>query len=207
MQTTLGQLFALAVVCQPKKTKRMNFKELEQKIETATKKAFIEIFNEHKTEDIYTFSLYSDGGAITVCPSTNTIDFLENLDEEEKEELTYYKFEPAEWKYEMAGAVEEFDDICTELSTELGKNNYENEYEDEETFVAFRNRLFKLCVKVLKKLKKEDFFRNIIGKDIFLTFAVSDFEFDNDELENIIIELNDNDYKEEYLNWMKTWNE
>ena len=143
---------------------------------------------------------------MTVCPSTNTVDFLENLDEEEKEELTYYKFEPAEWKYEMVGAVEEFDDICTELSAELGKNNYENEYEDEETFVAFRNRLFKLCVKVLKKLKKENFFRNIIGKDIFLTFAVSDFEFDNDELENIIIELNDNDYKEEYLNWIKTWN-
>lgn len=185
----------------------MNFGELEQKIETATKKAFIEIFNEHKNEEIYAFALYSDGGAMTVCPSTNTVDFLENLDDEEKEELTYYKFEPAEWKYEMAGASEEFDDICTELRTELEKNNYENEYEDEETFVAFRNRLFKLCIKVLKKLKKEDFFKNIVGNNIFLTFTVSDFEFDNDELENIIIELNDNDYKKEYLNWMKTWNE
>jgi len=132
---------------------------------------------------------------------------LEDLGEEEKKELKYYKFEPAEWKFEMAGAIEEFNDISRELSTELRKNNYENEYEDEETFVAFRNRLFKLCINVLKKLKNEDFFKNIVGKDIFLTFTVSDFEFDNDELENIIIELNDNDYKEEYLNWMKTWNE
>lgn len=132
---------------------------------------------------------------------------MEDLGEEEKKELKYYKFEPAEWKFEMAGAIEEFNDISRELSTELRKNNYENEYEDEETFVAFRNRLFKLCINVLKKLKNEDFFKNIVGKDIFLTFTVSDFEFDNDELENIIIELNDNDYKEEYLNWMKTWNE
>ncbi|GAA0196614.1 hypothetical protein GCM10009122_61340 [Fulvivirga kasyanovii] len=181
----------------------MNFKELELKIETATKKAFIEIFNEHNNEEIYGFALYSDGGAMTVCPSANTIDFLENLDEEEKEELAYYKFEPAEWKYEMAGAVDEFDDISSELSTELEKNNYEN----EEAFVAFRNRIFKLCINVLKKLKKEDFFKNIVGKEIFLTFTVSDFEFDNDKLENIIIELNDNDYKEEYLKWMKTWGE
>lgn len=185
----------------------MNFEALGQKIETATKKAFIEIFNEHKNEEIYCFALYSDEGAMTVCPSINTTYFLKNLDEEEKEELIYYKFEPAEWKYEMAGADEEFNDICTELRTELEKNNYENEYEDEETFIAFRNRLFKLCIKVLKKLKEEDFFKNIVGKDIFLTFKVSDFEFDKEELENIIIELNDNDYKEEYLKWMKTWGE
>lgn len=185
----------------------MNFNELEQKIEIATKKAFIEIFNEHKNEEIYSFALYSDGGAMTVCPSANTIDFLKNLNEEEKEELTYYKFEPAEWKYEMSGAVEEFDDICKELRTELEKNDYENEYEVEDTFVVFRNRLFKLCIKVLKKLKQEGFFKNIVGKEIFLIFTVSDFEFDNDELENIIIELNDNNYKEEYLKWMKTWDE
>ncbi len=185
----------------------MNFEELEQKIKNATKKAFIEIFNEHKNEEIYGFALYSDGGAMTVCPSTNTVGFLENLDEEEKEELAYYKFEPAEWKYEGAGANEEFDDICKELSIELEKNNYENEYEDEDTFVAFRNRLFKLCINVLKKLNKEDFFKNIVGKEVFLTFTVSDFEFDNDELENTIIELNENNYKEEYLEWMKTWDE
>lgn len=185
----------------------MNFEELEKKIEIATKKAFVEIFNEHKNEEIYGFALYSDGGAMTVCPSINTLDFLKNFDEEKKEELTYYKFEPAEWKYEGAGAIEEFDDICKELSSELEKNNYENEYEDEDIFVAFRDRLFKSCINVLKKLKEEDFFKKIVGKEIFLTFTVSDFELDNDELENIIIELNEVDYKEEYLEWMKTWEE
>ncbi|MEN7548603.1 DUF4303 domain-containing protein [Rapidithrix thailandica] len=181
----------------------MNFKELEQKIESATQKAFIEIFNTHKDEEIYGFSLYSDGGAMTVCPSTNTIDFLNNLDEEEKEELSYYKYEPAEWKYESVGAEEEFNNISTELRTELEKDDFKNE--EKETFITFRNHLFKTCINVLNKLKKEAFFKNIVGKDIFLIFSVSDFEFENKELEKIVIELNDNDYKDEYLKWMKTW--
>lgn len=179
----------------------MNFETLERKIENATKKAFLEIFSKHKEEGVYGFALYSDSGAMTVCPSTNTIDFLENLDEEEKEELTYYKFEPAEWKYEMVGADEAFDDVCTELSTELEKKDYE----DEETFLTFRNRLFKLCINVLKKLKEENFFKNTVGKDVFLTFSVSDFEFDKEELENMIVELNENGFREEYLQWIKTW--
>ncbi|WP_106791909.1 DUF4303 domain-containing protein [Aquimarina sp. Aq78] len=185
----------------------MNFIKLEQKIEKATKKAFIEISNKYKDEGIYCFSLYSDEGAMTVCPSTNTIDFLKNLNEEEKEELTYYKFDPVEWKYEMIGGDEEFDEICKDLRTELHKNDFENEYENEETFVIFRNRLFEICINVLKRLKTEGFFKKYIGQDIFLTFSVSDFEYDRKELENIIIELNDNEYKNEYLEWMKTWKE
>ncbi|MHA7059517.1 DUF4303 domain-containing protein [Aquimarina sp. M1] len=183
----------------------MDFKELEQQIENATKKAFVEMFNQHQDEEIYCFSLYSDEGAMTVCPSTNTIDFLENLGEEEKEELTYYKFEPAEWKYEMAGANDEFNEICKRLRTELDKNDFDNAYEDEKVFIDFRNRLFAICISVLKKLKREAFFKNIIGNDIFLIFSVSEFEFDNNELENMIVELNDNEYKDEYLEWMKTW--
>lgn len=179
----------------------MNFEKLEQKIEKATKQAFIEMFEKHQVEEIYAFALYSDGGGMTVCPSTNTMDFLNQLSEEEKKELTYYKFEPAEWKYEMKGADKAFDEICEELRTEREKNDFEN----ESLFVNFRNRLFQTCINALKKLKQEDFFKNIIGKDVFLLFSVSDYEFESKELENIIITLNDNGYKEEYLEWMKTW--
>ena len=105
----------------------MNFKKLEQKIENATKEAFIEMYNKHKNEEIYGFALYSDAGAMTVCPATNTIEFLNSLDNEEKEEINYYKFETVEWKYEGDGADEKFNDICTELSAELEKNKYQDE--------------------------------------------------------------------------------
>lgn len=179
----------------------MNFTELEQKIERATKKAFIEIFEKYKDEEIYSFSLYSDEGAMTVCPSINTIDFLKNLGKEE--DVTYYKFEPSEWKYEMVGANKEFNKISAELSTELEKSKYE----DKKNFLTFRNILFSTCINILKKLRSEHFFKNITGKDIFLIFTVSDFEFDDKERENIVIELNDNNYQIEYLKWMKTWHE
>jgi len=183
----------------------MNFHELEINIEEATKKAFKELFTKYSHEEIYCFSLYSDEGAMTVCPSMNTIDFLNKLNDEEKEELAYYKFEPAEWKYEMVGAIEEFNEISTKLRTELEKNNFENEYKNEKTFLEFRNRLFEICINVLKRLKNEDFFRKITGQDVFLVFSVSDFEFDLKGIESMVIKLNDNDYKSEYLNWMKTW--
>ncbi len=183
----------------------MDFVALEQKIEKAARSAFIEMFDKHKSEGVYCFALYSDDGAMTVCPSTNTTDFLDNLSEKEKEELAYYKFEPAEWKYEMIGADKAFNEICKDLRTELEKNDFENEYENNETFSVFQNQLYEVCFGVLKKLKGEKFFKKIAGKDIFLIFSVSEYEFESDYLKNMISELNNDAYKTEYLNWMKTW--
>jgi len=186
----------------------MDFKKIEQRIEKATKKAFIEMFEKHKEEEIYSFSLYSDEGAMTVCPSTNTIDFLKNLNEKEKEELPYYKFEPAEWKYEMVGADEDFNEICKNLREELEKNEFlDNDEYNEKWFLKFQKDLYQTCINILKKLKKEDFFKKITGRDIFIIFSVSEFEFEKKKIESMITELNDNEYRIEYLEWMKTWSE
>lgn len=182
----------------------MDFNILKEKIEAASKKAFTELYNKHKDEGIYCFALYSDDGAMTVCPSTNTIDFLDNLDEEQKQDLAYYKFEPAEWTFEMIGADKEFDDICSELRNELDKINCDNE-ETTKAFMNFRKDLFDACISVLKTLKEENFFSHLTGNDVFLMFTVSDYEFDKKELKKIVVTLNDKHYQDEYLAWMKTW--
>ncbi len=174
----------------------MNFDMLRQKIEHATKKAFIELFENCGADEIYGFALYSDGGAMTVCPSTNTLKCLTSFDQ--NDDLTYYKFEPAEWKYEALGADKEFDEICYNLRNELEKY-----WDDDKGFEKFRKQLFDTCIEILEKLKNENFFRQIVGKDIFLIFTVSDYEFEINELKDIIVRLNDNEYKVEYLNWMK----
>ncbi len=175
----------------------MNFEVLKQEIEDATKKAFLEINDKHGDEEIYAFALYSDEDAITVCPSTNTLKHLSNAD---PEDIPYYKFEPAEWKYEMKGADKEFSNISKQLYNEVVGRDIE-----EDVLSDFRKQLFDTCIDVLEKLKNENFFKQVVGKDIFLTFTVSDYDFDNDDLKNIVSRLNDNEYKTEYLNWMKTW--
>lgn len=170
---------------------------LSQQIETATKKAFIEMYEKHGAEQIYAFALYSDEDAITVCPSTNTLKHLLTADQDD---LFYYKFEPAEWKYEMKGADKEFSEISKQLYHEVVENKL-----DEEHFFKFQKQLFDTCIDVLEKLKNENFFKQIVGKDIFLTFTVSDYDFDTKDLKNIVCRLNDNEYKTEYLDWTETW--
>lgn len=175
----------------------MDFEILKQQIEEAAKKAFLEVYEKHGAEEIYSFALYSDEGAMTVCPAANTMKAIENADEED---ALYYKYEPAEWTYEMEGADKEFGEICTQLREELTKHD-----DDDQWFDSFQNKLYFTCIEVLEKLKNENFFTKITGKDIFLTFTVSDYEFEEKDLKDLIIRLNDNEYKSEYLNWMATW--
>lgn len=175
----------------------MDFEILKQQIENAAKKAFLEVYEKHGAEGVYGFALYSDEGAMTVCPAANTMKAMEMADEED---ALYYKFEPAEWTYEMEGADKEFDDICTQLRAELNKHD-----DDDQWFEGFQSKLFSTCIEVLEKLKSENFFTKITGKDIFLIFTVSDYEFEENELKDLIVRLNDNEYKSEYLNWMAAW--
>ncbi|UKB84902.1 DUF4303 domain-containing protein [Chryseobacterium sp. MEBOG06] len=175
----------------------MDFEILKGQIENAAKKAFLEMYEKHGTEGICSFALYSDEGAMTVCPATNTLEMLETVDEDD---ILYYKYEPAEWAYEMEGAHHEFEEICTRLRAALDENE-----EDDQWFGDFQAQLYSTCIEVLEKLKDENFFTQITGKDIFVTFTVSDYEFQNEDLEKIIIRLNDNEYKNEYLEWMATW--
>lgn len=175
----------------------MDFEILKQQIEKAARQAFLELYEKHGAENIYSFALYSDEGAMTVCPSANTLETLKDIEEED---AIYYKYEPAEWTYEMQGAEGIFNDICTQLREELERNE-----DNDEWFNDFQAKLYSTCIEVLEKLKNENFFKNITGRDIFLIFTVSDYEFEKQDLKNIIIRLNDNEYKGEYLEWMETW--
>jgi hypothetical protein len=169
------------------------------RIEAATRLAFTEMVEQHGSEGIYAFALYSDGGAMTVCPSTNSEHHLTTVDQDD---LMYMKFEPAEWKYEMRGADSMFDSICTSLREELDRVDHEW---DDPWFTVFQSTLFTTCVNTLDKLKTEGFFSTVAGRDVFLVFTVSDHEFTKAEMKTNVARLNDNPYLDEYLAWMKTW--
>lgn len=178
---------------------KFNFQNLENEIEEATKKAFQEMVTQHQSERIYAFALYSDEEAMTVCPATNTLDFLET---KPKNDFTYYKYDPAEWKYEGKGADEIFSKICDQLYDEVEDEKYD---EEEELFEEFQQQVYQTCIDVLIKLKNKNFFKNILGYDIFLMFSVTDYEQDRHVLTKTITTLNENMYQDEYLDWMKTW--
>jgi Domain of unknown function (DUF4303) len=180
-------------------TMTFDWLRITARIEAATRAAFSEMVDKHAAEGVYAFALYSDGGAMTVCPSTNSELHLTTVDQDD---LLYMKFEPAEWKYEMLGADVMFNDICTSLREELDREEHDD---DDAWFNEFQSTLFDTCVDVLDKLKTENFFHFTAGREVFLTFTVSDYEFTKAETKRTIIRLNDSPYRDEYLAWMKTW--
>jgi len=178
-----------------------DFAALGLRIEAATRRAFGEMMELHGSEGVYAFALYSDEGAMTVCPSTNTRAYLQAQAAEEADEAAYYKFAPAEWACEMEGADAAFDAI----STLLREHVLSFEEDDEAAFVAFRDTLYETCISVLEKLRGEGYFRQAAGEDVFLTFEVSDHEFSPEETRAIITRLNDKAYQDEYFAWMASW--
>ncbi len=188
----------------------MNFDLLQHKIEQATKQAFLEMYLQHGEEGIYAFALYSDEGAMMVCPSTNTQAALNEHYDEQQEDFVYYQFEPAEWKYEMQGAEDAFNQISAEVyaaSEQCLQYDEDGEYIESEAFEVFREALFDCCFKVLLKLKQENFFYNLVQNDVFLMFSVTEHEFEPEKLKKMITQLNNNPYQAKYLAWMKTWSE
>lgn len=175
----------------------VDFAALAQQLRQATQAAFQEIVTHHGDEGIYAFALYSDEGALTVCPATNT---LAHLATQPADEADYYKFEPAEWKYEMVGADEQFDAICATLRTAVFAHE-----DDDAWFDAFRQQLYDTCVRVLTELHQERFFQQTAGQEVFLTFRVSDEDPEPEADARIVRQLNDNRYRDEYLAWQRTW--
>lgn len=175
----------------------VDFAALAQQLRLATQAAFQELITQHGAEGIYAFALYSDEGALTVCPAANTLAHLATRPTDDEAE--YYKFEPAEWKYEMVGADEQFEALSRLLRTAVCTHD-----DDQAWFDAFRQQLYGTCVRVLAELHQERFFQQAAGQEVFLTFRVSDEDPDPAADARLVRQLNDHRYRDEYLAWQRT---
>ena len=175
----------------------IDFQALKSQLMQATQAAFIEVLAQHRAEGIYSFALYSDEGAMTVCPATNT---LAHLATQAPDDLPYAKFEPAEWRYENVGAAAQFDAICAQLRAQAL-----DEALTDEAFEQFRQQLYATCVAVLDELRQQSFFNQAAGREVFLLFRVSDSDPSVEELTQLVRQLNPNAYGDEYLAWLHTW--
>lgn len=174
-----------------------DFQQFAQQLTQATRAAFTELLAIHPTEAFYSFALYSDEGAMTVCPAANT---LAHLAAQAPDNLPYAKFEPAEWRYEMVGAEAEFDALSGQLRAQLAED-----FAAPDGFAQFRRQLYATCVDVLDALRQQRFFDEAAGRPVFLLFSVSDGDPSPEEQAQLVSRLNHNAYRAEYLAWLRTW--
>lgn len=175
-----------------------DFQEFARRLALAAQAAFTELLAQHPTEIFYSFALYSDESAMTVCPAANT---LAHLAAQPPEYQPYAKFEPAEWRYEMVGAAAQFADLSRQLSARV----LADDFTGAGRFEQFRRQLYATCVEVLDELRQRRFFDEAAGRPVFLLFSVSDGDTPAAELAQIVSRLNHNAYCAEYLAWLRTW--
>ena len=177
----------------------IDFQQFVHQLAQASQAAFTELLAQHPNEQFYSFALYSDEDAMTVCPAANT---LAHLAAQPPDDLPYAKFEPAEWKYEMVGADAQFDELSRQLRARL-----DEDFAEPDGFERFRQQLYTTCVDVLDTLRQQRFFDEAAGRPVFLLFSVSDSDTPAAELASLVSRLNDNEYRDEYLAWQRTWEE
>lgn len=139
----------------------------------ATGRAFNAICADHSGEEIYAFALYSDDGAMTVCPAANSEEALARTvrasESADPSELSYLRWGTGEWAYEFEG-VDFFDDARAILNRLL-------ESVDESEFESFRDEVFEATVAALEACEAAGVFGVGAGRNkITVFFTVSDSE-------------------------------
>lgn len=109
----------------------MNWADLEEDVYQAASAAFTALQAAHPDEQFYAFALYTDSGAMTICPAASSREALarkfakEGIDAAD-EDVPYYTWSTSEWPYE-AWEDALFNDICTRLRESLeGEENHEH---------------------------------------------------------------------------------
>jgi len=175
-----------------------DFVALEARILEAARQAFREVAAAHPEQQLCAFALYSDDGAMTVCPSINTIEHLTQRQRQHPDDAAFYKFATPEWRFEATGADLAFQSICDDVrGYVLALADF-----DGKPFTRFRDSLFETCLRVLERLRTEEPFR---GDNVLLVFAVSDSDPDIKTELARMKRLNAAHVVAEFRRWTKTW--
>lgn len=177
-----------------------DFDQLETQIEAAARQAFVELASRHPSAEPCAFALYSDAGAMTVCPALCTRSFIRAKIAEEPDDWRYYQYTPAEWPHAGEGADEAFRPICRTL------REYVFAVEDDaDRFADFKRQLMATCVRVQQRLR-QDFFASR-GDDFLLLATLSDDDEPADALNTRVSALNHPTVAKEFQAWTMTWSD
>lgn len=132
-------------------------------------RAFEAISADHPGEQIYAFAVYSDNGAMTVCPAANSEEaYSEKSRAADPSHLVHYRWNTGDWAYEFehvevfAGAVAMLDD----LRRAMGEEAY---------YRGVREDVFRTMAAALEELNVENVFGTGAARErITVFFTISD---------------------------------
>ncbi len=179
--------------------KDFDFDQLHRDILAAARQAFADVLTQRSVDDLCAFALYSDSGAMTVCPAMCTTTFLAERARNAPDEYLFYKYSPSEWPLEGAGAEEAFGRICRTLREHL----FHDIDDSDQAFQAFQQRLMQTCVQVQAELR-ESFFAERAG-DFLLLVTISDDDEPTQVLQSRVRQLNNSRIADEFDAWTHTW--
>ena len=176
-------------------TSVFDFLALQAQIVAASRKAFADMKRLSPRDPVCSFALYSDDGAMTVCPAFDTAGKLAARLAANQGDLSY-KFSPAEWAYESKGAVREFDRICASVG--------DHAMSLEKGFATFRKQLFETCLNALDELRDAGQFATT--PPMLVMFDVSDSDISKATQIARMKRLNGGaPHVAELAAWTKTW--
>lgn len=170
-----------------------DFAALQTRIVEASVKAFADLAVLAPDDPVCSFALYSDDGAMTVCPSFDTAGKLAVRLAKSNNELAY-KYCPPEWAYEAKGADREFTAICDDVRNHVMKKDTD--------FIPFRDQLFETCLRALDELRATGRY----APEILFLFDVPDTDIETSVQLAQMKRLNPGSpHVAEYMRWSETW--
>jgi len=140
----------------------IDYQDLQSALFEATDHTFSYMQEVTRSEDLYTFGLYTNGEAHFISPTANTEEGLsqiaETYQDKHNHSIEYWRgrlrWSPADWKYHLAGEVF-FEDVRRILS-----NGWTSDFAE---FHADTLRIYEICIVVLEQLRNRGKFDTIDG--------------------------------------------
>jgi hypothetical protein len=180
---------------------QFDFAGLQTEIEQAARQAVDDMARRLPDETICAFALYTDGGAMTVCPATETLGHLRQAQHDAPGEEDFHRFCSTEWRFEGDGAEDAFERICTRVRTEVLSREG-----DDAGFDDFKRQLCETCVRALESLRVEGVFDRL-GPDFLLMFGVADDDVPVELARAWVARLNSPSVVAAFHAWTLTWSE
>ena len=185
----------------PASSPDFDFTALAEGIAQASQAALAEISERCGPGDpVCAFTLYTDDGAMTVCPAMVTEGQVRELTARHPDDADYYRYSSAEWPLEGEGANRAFNDLCTRVADHVLALP---DGDGDAAFTAFRTQLLDTMLQVLERLRRED--PAFARESLLLQVAVSDGDEPAEVLNAWVERLNPPAVAARFKAWTDSW--